>query len=104
MNITLTVVVSAIVILITALVVITIFGGSMGNIATTTQGKSVCEASCTSSCRSLGVPPITWNAETVRDANGNPTTCQALAGTCTCTGSNAPAETPSSSGGQNFIA
>jgi len=95
MNITLTVVVSAIVILITALVVITIFGGSMGNIATTTQGKSVCEASCTSSCRSLGVPPITWNAETVRDANNKLTTCQALAGNCECTGSNAPPANPS---------
>ena len=60
MNITLTVVVSAIVILITALLVITIFGGSMGNIGTTTSAASVCETTCASSCKAVGQPPITW--------------------------------------------
>jgi hypothetical protein len=77
MNTTLAVVVSAIVLLITALVVITIFGNTIGNFGTLSNANSICETQARSSCSSTGMMPITWNIATVKDNQGNPQTCQA---------------------------
>ena len=62
-------VVAAIVILIVALVVITIFGGSITPIGGMTSAQSICKTQCISSCQmSNGASiPLTWNLETVRD-------------------------------------
>ena len=68
MNITLTVVVAAIVILITALVVITIFGGGMNQFGNIAQAKAYCESQCATSCQATGDIPITWDVPNVRIA------------------------------------
>jgi len=65
MNTTLAVVVSAIVILITALVVITIFGGGIGQVGSLTNAKSICETQARSSCLSTGQLPLTWDIPSV---------------------------------------
>jgi hypothetical protein len=75
MNITLTVVVAAIVILITALVVITIFGSGISQVGSIAQANSVCRTQCEASCKATGSPPITWTAPTVKDADGNLKSC-----------------------------
>ncbi len=84
MNITLTVVVAAIVILITALVVITIFGGGIKQVGGIAEAKALCQSQCESTCRATGGVPITWSVPTVRDASGAPQSCQYLLGTATC--------------------
>ena len=55
MNITLTVVVAAIVILITALVVITIFGSGIANVGTLAEAKTVCKTTYETTCRTSNV-------------------------------------------------
>ena len=87
MNITLTVVVAAIVILITALVVITIFGSGMTNVGTVAQAKSVCETQAKASCDSTGDCPITWNIPNIRVAGKtDPVACSSsdVGATCPC--------------------
>ncbi len=80
MNITLTVVVAAIVILITALVVITIFGSGMTNVGSMAELESFCKTQCETSCRTTGQPPVTWNVNNVQDKNGQLTSCGAALG------------------------
>ncbi len=65
MNTTLAVVVSAIVILVTALVVITIFSGGAGQIGSITNAQSICQTQGRSSCLSTGQLPLTWEIPTV---------------------------------------
>ena len=80
MNITLTVVVAAIVILITALVVITIFGSGIANVGTLAEAKTVCKTTYETTCRTSNVKPQIWNV----NQNGEPKTCDSIV-TCTCT-------------------
>ena len=80
MNITLTVVVSAIVILITALVIITIFGSTIGNVATVTEGKALCRSVFETSCKSSNAPPLIWNV----NINGVVQACRSLEGLANC--------------------
>jgi len=95
MNITLTVVVSAIVILITALVVITIFGSGIGQVGSLTEATALCKTQCDSTCKATGSPPMTWGSPTVKDETGpksceellNGATCYKSAGTCSYGGS-----------------
>ena len=70
MQITLSVVVSAIVILITALVIITIFGQSIGNISTLTEATTRCSSEAEITCRTTNSMPITWDVNTVRVDDG----------------------------------
>jgi 3',5'-cyclic AMP phosphodiesterase CpdA len=72
METTLAVVVSAIVILITALVVITIFGGGVGQVGTLSNSQSICEAQARSSCSATGQMPLAWSTPSVNqpDAEG----------------------------------
>jgi len=69
MNTTLAVVVSAIVILITALVVITIFSGGINQVGSLTNARSICQTQASSSCRSTNSLPLTWNIPTVSIPN-----------------------------------
>ena len=88
MNITLTVVVAAIVILITALVVITIFGTSMTQVGTIAQAKAYCETTCQASCSATGAKPVTWDVPNVRIGDSTtPVACSHSsvgASSCTC--------------------
>ena len=83
MNITLTVVVAAIVILITALVIITIFGQTIGNVATIAEGKSLCRTVLETSCKATNAKPAVWKV----NVNGVVQECSALQGmsACACT-------------------
>ena len=67
------VVVTAIIILVVALVILTIFGSGLGNIQTITQAESQCASLGASACKATGSLPPTWgvNNMLVRDANGN---------------------------------
>jgi hypothetical protein len=86
MNITLTVVVAAIVILITALVVITIFGSSMNQVGTMAQARAYCEATCQASLKSTGGIPITWDVPNVRVGDSaTPVACSDSKVGATCT-------------------
>jgi hypothetical protein len=87
MNMTMELVVAAIVILIVALVVITIFGGSVTPIGGMTSAYSICKTQCTSSCQmSDGKSmPLTWELKTVKDASGNMMECS-KAGSGLCSG------------------
>jgi hypothetical protein len=81
MNTTLAVVVSAIVILITALVVITIFGNSMGNVGSIAEAKSLCMSTYATSCAATGSSPTVWAVS----VNGVRTQClDTLVRGCSC--------------------
>ncbi|MBM3303782.1 MAG: hypothetical protein FJY76_01695 [Candidatus Aenigmarchaeota archaeon] len=114
MNTTLAVVVSAIVILIAALVVITIFGGGMGQVGTLTNADSICRTQAASSCRSTGQMPLTWDIPSVsrpKSGGGTETVpcglnglglakdCSQYGGTSTPTGGGVDLSTCSGQGG-----
>ena len=80
MNITLTVVVAAIVILITALVVITIFGSAIGNVATIAEGSTYCRTVYETSCKTTNSAPLSWKV----NVNGAVKECTELLNTCSC--------------------
>lgn len=82
MNTTLSVVVSAIVILITALVVITIFSGGITQVGTLGQAKTLCETNFRTICLSTGQTPTTWDIKSM-NVNGEIKSCRDVV-TCTC--------------------
>lgn len=61
MHTSLVIVVAAIVILITALVLVTIFGVGIGQVASITQAKNNCITQALASCRATNALPITWD-------------------------------------------
>jgi len=81
MNITLSVVVAAIVILITALVIITIFGQSIGNVATIAEGETYCRTVLEASCKTANSKPTVWKV----NIGGNVQECSGLPGISSCT-------------------
>ena len=83
MNITLTVVVSAIVILITALVVITIFGSGITQVTSITQAKAICATQMQSTCSWAHANPATWTSQNLRIGD-TPTSCSAVLSGCNC--------------------
>jgi len=88
---TIIIVVTAVVILVAALVILTIFGGGIQNVATISQGSTMCIAEGQiSGCSSATMwnQPVTWNAATKRLPDGTIKSCSELA-ECTCT-SNLP--------------
>jgi len=82
MNTTLAVVVSAIVILITALVVITIFSGGITQVGTLSQAKTLCSTQFITMCQSTGQRPVTWDIKNM-NVNGEIVSC-ATAASCKC--------------------
>ncbi|MBM3303781.1 MAG: hypothetical protein FJY76_01690 [Candidatus Aenigmarchaeota archaeon] len=83
MNTTLAVVVSAIVILIAALVVITIFSGGITQVATLAQAKTICSTQYITMCQSTGQKPTTWDINNMNVA-GDIKSCAEAAPSCTC--------------------
>lgn len=79
MNITLTVVVAAIVILITALVVITIFGSGIANVGTLVEAKTLCQTTFETTCRTSNAQPQAWRV----NHQGTPTDCSGIV-QCVC--------------------
>ena len=88
---TIIIVVTAVVILVAALVILTIFGGGIQNIATLSQGSTMCiTEGQISGCSGATTwnQPVTWTAATKRLPDGTTKSCYELA-ECTCT-SNLP--------------
>ena len=83
MNMTLAVVVAAIVILITALVIITIFGTGIGQVGSLVEAESYCRSQAAASCRATNSLPVTWDIETVK-VNGAPMSCKKATGCHDC--------------------
>ena len=82
MNTTLAVVVSAIVILITALVVITIFSGGMQQIGTISNARTLCETNYRTICMGTGQQPSTWGIGNM-NVNGAIMSCSQVLN-CVC--------------------
>jgi hypothetical protein len=68
---TLLIIVSAIVILIAALVVLTIFGSGITPIVDLTNGRNLCLQQVAQSCTITGDVPPTWNAATMNVKEGD---------------------------------
>lgn len=66
---TLTIVVSAIIILIIALVLITIFSGSITPVASLGQAKNNCQIQGQTTCGSTGALPATWSIKSLKVAD-----------------------------------
>ena len=66
---TLFLVVSAVVMLVTALVIITIFGGGMTQFASISDNMNHCTMTGSSSCSTVGQLPITWGLNNIKDGN-----------------------------------
>jgi len=62
MSMTLTIIVAAVVILVTALVLLTIFGNSLIPIVGISQARAQCTAAAESSCGLTNQLPPTWNS------------------------------------------
>jgi len=86
MNMTLTVVVSAIVILITALVVITIFGTGITQVTTISQAKAICATQMQSTCSWSHTDPTSWGAENLR-VGDDVVSCGGVLPSCDCVAS-----------------
>ena len=97
MNITLTVVVSAIVILITALVVITMFGGTVTTFSTISEATNNCRTTGKIACETTGQLPFTWN--TKFKAGDSVTDCKTLAQCDSCAACGWTLETQQPAGG-----
>lgn len=93
MSTTLTVVVTAIIVLIMALVLITIFSSAITPLATIAQATENCRIQGQATCDTTGSLPVTWGTSTLKDPQSNAlTSCQALwegCNACRC-GTNAP--------------
>ena len=64
---TLYLVVVAVVILIVALVLLTIFGSGVGIISGLTQNENLCITKATSTCTSINQMPVDWNSRTLTE-------------------------------------
>jgi hypothetical protein len=84
MNTSLELVVVAIILLVTALVILTIFGNSLIPVTDFASARSICYQSGASSCVLTGQLPGTWNSQNIRykDTNGDTktTSCATLTG------------------------
>ncbi|MBU0953637.1 MAG: hypothetical protein KKA90_04455 [Nanoarchaeota archaeon] len=82
---TLWIIVAAIVIMVTALVVLTIFGAGITPVTNLTSAKSSCVAQFEISCVATGTnTPPGWTASTLKLPDGSVTSCSKLT-TCECT-------------------
>jgi len=61
MSMTLWIVISAVVIVVVALVILTIFGSSMGGVSNIVEFRKNCEMVGKTSCGATGFLPLTWD-------------------------------------------
>ena len=87
MSMTLTIIVAAVVILVTALVLLTIFGGGMIPIASLAEAETHCGIIGDASCRATGQLPPTWWANTIKLDN-KMTSCGEVCSEQSCTKDN----------------
>ena len=107
MSTTLTLVVVAIVILITAVIVLTIFWQGVTPAVGLTEAKSICQTQATVSCATFNKMPPTWNVENMKvtvDGKTSTMSCSKVPGItgndCAAYGS---AGTGTSGDAENFI-
>lgn len=85
-------VIIAIMLLVAALVVLTIFAGGLGPFGTLTNARSSCANAGKSSCETSGIAPFNWETKSIQKPDGTYTSCADLLNvwaTC-CQGSAAP--------------
>jgi sensor histidine kinase regulating citrate/malate metabolism len=85
MKMTIELLIAAIVILIVALVVLTIFGTGIGQMSSITDLQNSCRNQAMSTCRATCELPVGWKEINYRLADGSTKTCaDALSGKTTC--------------------
>ncbi len=87
MSQTLVLVVAAVVILVTALVVLVMFQQGIQPAVGLTEAKSLCQTHATTSCTAFGQMPPTWNVENmrvVRDGKPQTVSCSSIEGLTNC--------------------
>ena len=84
MTMTLTIIVAAVVILVTALVILTIFGSGIANVSSLAEAKVHCQTVGQASCSITGSVPPTWMANTVKQGNVMKS-CSEICTASTCT-------------------
>jgi hypothetical protein len=83
MSMTLTIIVAAVVILVTALVLLTIFGTGITPISTLSEARNSCGLQGKQLCLSTGNLPPTWSLKTVNVA-GEMKSCNEICGDNVC--------------------
>lgn len=83
MSMTLTIIVAAVVILVTALVLLTIFGTGITPVASIAEAKAQCTFQAETLCKTTGTHPPTWNMKTM-NVGGELKSCEevCIAGGC----------------------
>ncbi|MFH1444955.1 MAG: hypothetical protein ABIF08_00555 [Nanoarchaeota archaeon] len=76
---TLYLIVAAIIILIVALVLLTMFGGTMQHVGSFAQAKSICEQEASFTCKTTGTLPSSWSIITL-DVAGEQVSCATIPG------------------------
>ena len=79
---TLWIIVTAVVVLVVALVLITIFGNIIGRFGSVTEATQFCKLSGRNSCNAAGSLPFDWEAPTITITGQSPITCKALLNDC----------------------
>jgi len=74
---TLYLVIVAVVLLILALVLLTIFGGSMTTVSSLTEAGNLCRTQAMASCAATNNMPYNWNMNTV-NVGGVPKSCSSI--------------------------
>lgn len=82
-TVTLSMVVASIAILITGVVVVTMFGSGMTQMQSLTKAREYCFSQLAASCGSLNTPPLTWGIANVKTGDGLQS-CRTLTGTDKC--------------------
>jgi len=77
----------AIVLLIVAIILLTIFGNALAPVVGLTEATNNCRTLGETTCRSAGTVPITWGIATMNTDQGMKS-CQELAGCGTCVACN----------------
>lgn len=85
MSQTLYIIVAAVVILVSALVILTVFGSGINPLASISSAESSCMINAKSTCDLTGQLPMTWESNTVNDG-GKPTSCSEVLGCNSCAG------------------
>jgi hypothetical protein len=80
---TLWIVIAAILALIIALVLLTMFGTSVASFSTLTDANNFCNNQCQISCKTLQQIPLGWATNKIKVA-GDVKTCQDIVGSCNC--------------------
>ncbi|MEM5871934.1 MAG: hypothetical protein QW051_03610 [Candidatus Aenigmatarchaeota archaeon] len=73
-------VIIAIMLIVAALVILTIFGGGIRGVGDIASARSQCINSGRSSCQTTGFAPFNWNSKTIQTPEGDYKSCRDLVG------------------------